>query len=254
MFKIQQYIFLSSTRDSFIWSLLIMVIALLGVSIFFANNALIEQEHMAIIYGAFITRLFLAIGFAWFVCHKIHTMKEGSEIDMIISCRTQDYSFILGFVIGVQGMLFVMILPFVIFIYIFSPVDFLGQITYLASLYVELSSVIVISLAIACVIRNTVVAGLCAIIFYVYARLSGYIEIDSPEAIFTIETLMYYSNFIIGHLTPRFDLMSDSSWIVYGFEDDIFKTYSFAMMQAIGYWFLFLLISMFDFRSLRNTH
>lgn len=212
-----KYILKAALRDRLPLIFLISVFVIFSLSAFIGGSAITEQDQFAIIFTAntlrFLSVSFIILYISFYFNRSFETRDAESLLTRPFS-RLQyllghycAFQLIVGFFIGVSFLMMVLIVK--------SPS--FQNLIWVGGLWIELSLVATIAIFFGMLCKNNIAAILLSFAFYILGRLSGsllHIVNDPSEQSVLIrggEILVQ----VISVILPRFDLMVQSSWLLY---------------------------------------
>jgi ABC-type transport system involved in multi-copper enzyme maturation permease subunit len=215
------YTLKAARRDRLIWIVAITFILSICMSFFLSSAVITEKDMFASVFISGSLRLFAVVGLVLFTSFYIRRLFDNREIEFLLSrpiSRT-------GFVLSIALALSIVALFFAAFAILAviasgsAGIDFSFYI-WSASLAVELLIITNAALFFSMVITSAAGSALCTIGFYVFARMMGQllgisdVDVTMPGA----DVLNLIFNFI-SMFIPRLDLLTQTSWLVYGVND-----------------------------------
>lgn len=228
----------------------VAAIVALGVSLslFFASSAVVEQDQFAIVYTASSLRLLGLVGLALFVVFFIRRSFDARDIEYLlsrpISRATLIFSnscafsilaigagFLLAAIVGAIGM------------HGGQP-D--GLILWIVGVIGEYILVVNVALFFAMVLSSPVTAGMGVLGFYILARMMGELLgiIQSQPFHFVGVEALNTAMKAVSVIVPRLDLMTQTSWILYGTSS--VHDYVFILLQTVAFIFMILIAALID--------
>lgn len=214
-----KFVLTAALRDKLLTTLLLMVAAGAGVSIFLGGAAITEKASFALVFGAGGLRFLGVVGIVLFCCFYVRRCFETKEVEFLLSRPISRMSFLLS-----HGAAFVLLASGVSLL-VSAAVFMIGKprldgfFLWAGSFGVECAVMAVAALFFSMVLSSAAGSALAALGLYVLARLTGMllgIASQPPEsAVFAVLNNLMEA---ISVLVPRLDLMAQTSWLVYGVE------------------------------------
>jgi hypothetical protein len=229
---ITKYILFAAMRDKLMLSLVVASLVIVSMSFFLGSSAVVEQDQFVLIYIASTLRLLFVFGISLFVVFFIRRSFENKDIEYLLSRPVGRIQFVISYIVG----LIVLCSIFSIFaagIIAFISQGFdAGAALWMYSLFCELVIMSVAALFFAMALSSPVTAILVTISFYVLSRLIGNL-LGIADDFYSGTSFELMSNGIkaLSSFVPRFDLMTQSSWLLYGAEGAV--GYGFVTVQGI---------------------
>lgn len=210
-------VLLTALRDRLFTSIAVLVALIFGVSLFLGNAALVETSEAGIVYAGGATRFALVLGLAVFVAFQVQRLFEAREIEAILSRSISRTYFVIAFWAAFAAA--AALLVFCVSVALFSLYGFSIQTaTWCVSLLLECFVVLAFTIFAALTFERATTTIFIAAGFYAFARLIGFflgIRDATPDlgANRVVNPMIDALGFVI----PRLDLMTQTEWLVYGF-------------------------------------
>lgn len=214
-----RFVLTAAFRDKLLTTLLLMVAAGAGVSIFLGGATVTEKASFALVFGAGGLRFLGVVGIVLFCCFYVRRCFETKEVEFLLSRPISRMSFLLS-----HGTAFILLAAGVSLL-ISTAVFFLGKpqldgfLLWSLSFAVECAVMAVAALFFSMVLSSAAGSALATLGLYVLARLTGMllgIAGQPPEG--PVFAVLNNAMEAISVLIPRLDLMGQTSWLVYGVE------------------------------------
>ena len=246
-----KYIILTAIRDKLFLGLFIVAILVIGVSKFLGITALSEQQQMAIVYATGAVRFLVIFGLILFISIHIRRFFETREIEVILTHPISRTKFILSYWIATIFITVLIAIPIIIgTTLIVGVINWQGFALWSVSLVLEGVLVSAIALFGSLILKSSVSSVIFTSCFYALARMSAFIMATADSPIVQSNALIKYIAkpifLAISAVMPRLDQFSQTSWVVYGFENNL---YGFILLQTAIYTALLLSASIIDFRK-----
>lgn len=213
------YILQCARRDKIFLSMLIGIFASLFVCAFLGSNAAHEQDQMKIVYSSSAFRIILAYGFAIFNVFFIIRMITSREIETFLAGPISRRSLIISLVLANAMLVFALcvVSVFLLKILFWSIIPLSNAIFWGISLFLEVLTVVVVSVFFSIMLANATTALLLVTIFYITARIMGFILTSIELAMHGVSFIGIVKTLVIpvSVFFPRLDLFSQSSWLIY---------------------------------------
>lgn len=203
-----------------------------SLSIFFGSAAIIEKQQFASVFLAGSLRLINAFGLSLFVVFFIRRSFETRDIEYMLTRPVSRAGFILSYAFGFMLIGIFTALFSALCLYVLQPSILVqGFMLWAFSIMVENIIMVSASLFFAMVLSSPASAAFATMGLYVLSRLMGGILgiIDSGKHISQFKGLELTVE-LVSFLTPRLDLLGQTSWLIYGPSDG----FGFAQVAAIG--------------------
>lgn len=245
-----RYILLTALRDWLFAGLLFGVTVATLISGSMGDMAMVEPEHLKIVYAGASCRLVLVVGLIVFVCFHIRNAFDSKEIDVFLSRPISRPNLILSYWLGFSVVAALLALPTVVMLYFFGALDKDGFYMWAFSLVLEVLLVVAVALFSAFTLKSAVSSVMASLGFYVLSRMMGFfIATVNSSILFRDQQWNTISKFVMEHLAifvPRLDFFAKSQWLAYGIMEDA-EVWHFAVQAAI-FIPLLLAATVIDFR------
>ena len=247
-----RYIFLTAQRDSLFFALAIGILLSCYFAFFISDAAIDENQQMAMVYAAGLSRVILVLGLIIFISFHIRRSFENREIDLMIVRPISRQKFILSFWLGYSVLALFLVLFTTLTVYLFSVQMYevkgvgsqQGFLIWAGSLYLETLIVAALTIAASLILKSNVLAVMSCLGFYVLSRMAGFVLLIATKP--GNDSVFHKSFFAISSLVPRFDFFGKTEWLLYNVRS-MNEVYLF-IMQAAVYGLLLLTISIIDFK------
>ena len=246
------YVSLAMRRDRIVHFLLFLMLAGFGISVILGSAAVIEKNAFSIAMAGTVLRMLAVLGIVVFISFFIRRLFETREIDYFLATPLTRPRIIgsisLAFI--VFAILLSVLIAVIMLFLIGSPG--IGWLVWSLSVVTELSITVMMAIFFSIVIRSATVATICCLGFYSLARMLG-LMIGILDTKIEYTNIFYVAiNYIVKFIsvvTPRFDLLSQSSWLVY---NDI-GSFAWWILPAqfIAFVILFFLCALYDFKKVQ---
>ena len=239
-----KYILLGAQRDSLFFGLAFAIAIATSLGLFLGDNALSEQNEMAMVYAAGGSRIVMIIGLILFTAFSIRRFFENREIDLMLVRPISRANFIISFWVGfsIVALFFVLFTSGIIFL--LTKPNIAGFLIWSLSLLLESFVVLALAMTSALLLKSAVSAVMLTLGFYVLSRMAGFVMliVTKPGAKDIFDNGFYYLSSVI----PRLDFFGKSEWLVYGVQSD--TEVRLFVLQAAAYLTILIAISIFDFK------
>ena len=213
-----RYVLIAAVRDRLVLSLLLLMIVGASIAIFLGSAAVSESDQFAVVFAAGGLRLTGAVGLILFIVFYLRRSFESRDIDFLLSRPVSRVSFLLSHaaaftILAAVVALFVSVTVCAIAPHSIGP----GYGLWAFSLLAEYIMVVNTALFFAMVLPNAAAGTLAVFALYLLARLIGQIlgiiHAGIPQGGSHILAVIMQ---VISLIVPRFDLMAQTSWLIYG--------------------------------------
>ena len=217
------YIYKAAIHDKVIIALVAALFLSTSLATFLGGNALIERQAFTIVYTAAGLRMSAVVGLCLFVVFFIRRAFDAREIEFLLCRPLSKAGLVLSFAAGFISLAFVVSLVQAICLIVLGGAAFdAGYALWMLSVTAENILLVLAALFFAMILGSAATAALAVLGFYALSRMMGEVlgtiqsGIDFPGAEIISVVLK-----VISILTPRLDLMGQSSWLIYGVEGAI---------------------------------
>lgn len=236
-------------RDRIMQLMLVLMVLAASVSIFLGGAATIEQDKYAIAMAGTSLRTVAVLGLIIFISFFIRRAFDSREIDYLLAAPISRHCLLFTFSAAFMTVA-VLLAAMITLVMIGMARGFNeGLWMWSASVVVELTVTSVMALFFSIVLRSATVSALCCLGFYSLARMIG-VMIGILEAGLIgrdwSTAMMGPVVKVISVVVPRFDLLAQSAWIVYGNADGL--AVWLLPVQAVVFCTLFFVCAAFDLR------
>lgn len=241
-----KYVLLAAVRDKLIISLFVLLLLGSSISIFLGSAAVIEKDQFTLVFTAAGLRLVSVLSLVLFVVFFVRRSFESKDIEFLLSRPVGRIKIIFSYAAAFSILALIISLSVSLSVYCVAPHLYSdAHILWMASITVE--SVIMVSVALffAMYISSAATATMATLAVYVLGRMMGQFLgiIDSP--LVDSQGLYAMALQLVSVITPRLDLLGQSSWLLYGVDNEYGLFY--AMAQGAVFSLLVLLCSSIDF-------
>lgn len=218
-----RYILIAARRDRFFLSVFFLLIITICLAVFFGSSVVTEQDRFATTVAAFGFRLFGVTALVFFTVSYIRRSFESRDIDYLLSRPIGRVRFVLTHAAGFS---FLALITAVLLggttVALESINLHQGILLWWVSIAAEFVIMANVAMFFSFVIGSTTACMAAAFSFYLLSRLMGEIlgilqkGADGPILMLLSKLMELISIFI-----PRFDLLGQTKWILYGIPPEI---------------------------------
>lgn len=228
-----RYVVTAAIRDKLILGMCILLLMAVSLSMFMGSAAITEQDQFAAVFSAGSIRILNCLGLVLFVVFFIRRSFEGRDIEFLLSRPPTRLQIILSFAAGFSILAIVMGVISGLSVIALSPHLFSdGHILWITSLIIENIIMVNVALFFSMILTSAATGAFACFGFYVLSRmmsqLLGIIDSDKGIGYGHLQNIMEG----VSMLMPRMDLMTQTSWLVYGAEG---LSYGFLLFQGLIY-------------------
>lgn len=219
-FSLVKYALMAALRDKLVISMLVMFVLGACLAVFFGSAAVIEKDQFTIVFTAAGLRILSILGLVLFVIFFIRRSFESKDIDFLLSRPVGRISLILSYFIAFSLLCIVMSIAVFGVVCAVAPHLFgMAHIVWGASIMVESIIMVSVALFFSMYISSASNAAMVTMGFYVLGRMMGQlIGIVDSSMVDSYGGLAMMLQ-LVSVVTPRFDLLGQSSWLIYGLAD-----------------------------------
>lgn len=215
-----RYVLTAAVRDRVVWGVVAISLLAVCLSLFTANSAIIEKTQFAIVFMAGSLRLLTLFGLLLFVVFFIRRSFDARDVEFLLTRPISRSSFVLSFSLAFS--LMALVAGAFLFLLV-GGLAFYSKETsgiFLWAIGVSLEYVLVVNTAFffAMVLSSPVSAGLATMGFYILSRMMGQLLAIVHQGGAEIPGRKILSGIfeMTSVIIPRFDLMTQTSWLIYG--------------------------------------
>ncbi len=243
-----KYVLIAAFRDRLILSLLLAILVSSFLSLFLGSSAIIEKDQFILIFTASSLRIVSILGIVLFVVFFIRRSFEARDIEFLLSRPVSRLKLIFSYGFAFSIISIVVGLVSGIAIYCVTPHLFgYGHVLWVVSIIVENVIMANVALFFSMYISSSTSASLVTLGFYVLSRMMGQLLgiIDSN----LVDDNSIYSIILqlVSFITPRLDLIGQSSWLIYGIDDISDLNIAYIILQLFIFPLFVLLATSADF-------
>jgi len=247
MKAIVRFVLLTALRDRLFSGIAGLIALTFGIALFLGNAAIAEQGETGLVYAAGSLRFVLILGLTIFIAFQTQRLYEAREIETILSRAVSRPLFVLSYWVGFSGIALALVIPIaatLFYVYGISSVTLI----WLASLLLECLIVLAFAQFAALTLERATTTIFVTLSFYAFTRLIGFflgIRDTTPDI--GANRALNVMIDALGLVIPRLDLMTQTNWLVYGF--DPAANVTLVLLQAILFICFALIASAFDLRQ-----
>lgn len=246
---LMRYILTAVMRDRVVQIMMVLMILGTSAALFLGSAAIVEQKAFAIATTATTLRSLAVLGLVIFISFFVRRTFESREIDYLLATPLTRHKLLFSFSAAFIIVAAVFAAMIALVVLVLSQKVTEGWMVWSASVLVELSITTMVALFFAVVLKSATVSALCSLGFYSLARMLGAMigiiatKFDGP---IIVSRIVEFIVKVISAVTPRFDLLSQSAWLVYGNADGF--AWWILPVQFLVFCTLFFVCAAFDLR------
>lgn len=243
--SLTNYIFKTALRYKISWAFFLCLAIAASLSLFFGGASITEQDQFSVIFFAssmrFITVMFLVL----LVAFIIRRAMDHNEAEYILSKPVSRLSYLSSHSVAFSSFTLLCVLAIMACFYML-PLTPQSLLIWGSGLLLESLIMVHAALFFALTLSNTVLVAFSCFALYTLGRLMGDIlgilrsEIVSNSPIYLEKTMLFISVFV-----PRFDLLGQSHWLIYGHD---ITNMMVVFGQSVCFIAIFLTASYIDFK------
>ena len=250
-FVLTRYVLKAAGRDRLFLSMFVAVLLAIALSMFTSSTAVTEKAQFSIVYIGASLRLLGMAGLCLFVIFFVRRSFEARDVEYLLTRPVSRISFILSHMVAfsILAVAVAAMVAFAVLVYAYRLNEVtMGTFLWIAGTMGELFVMVNVSFFFAMVLTSPVSGTLATMGFYVLARLMGQLLsiASTGYADFPGAMLLAYILKAISMLVPRFDLMAQTSWLLYGAEH-VLQNYGFIVAQALLFTGMVMVATIIDF-------
>lgn len=241
-----KYVLMAALRDKLIISMLICLAVGSSLSIFLGSAAVIEKDFFTLVFAASGLRLISVFALVLFVVFFVRRSFDSKDIEFLLSRPLGRVKIIFSYATAFILLAIVVSCSVVVTLATIMPHLFNIDFIYWGiTLAVEAIVMVNIAFFFSMYISSAASASMISIACYVLGRMMGQILgiIDSP--LVDSSGLFSMALQLVSVITPRLDLLGQSSWLLYGVED--MTVVYFSLVQCVVFSLLILCATSLDF-------
>ncbi len=241
-----KYVLTAALRDRVITALMILLILGASLSVFVGSSAIIEKNQFSAVFAAGSFRFIGAFGLVLFVVFFMRRSFETKDVEFLLSRPIGRVQFLLSYSFAFYVLAIFMGLAQGLAVYILGPHLFgEGHILWTVSVIIENMIMASMALFFSMFLTSAATAAMASFGFYVLARMMGQI-LGIIYADYSVSNMPILEMAVqmVSVITPRLDLMGQTSWLIYGVGEQINLAFVFA--QGLVFTMLVSLASMLD--------
>ena len=241
-----QYVLKAAIRDKLIIAMLVLIVLTTSMSIFMASSAITEQDQFLAVYASGSLRILAVLGLVVFTAFFVRRSFDAKDVEFLLSRPISRIQFVLSYACAFSILAIILSIACGLALFLMSPDLFSHAfVIWCVSLMVETVIMVNVTFAFAMILSSAATIVLAVLAFYVLARMMGQIlGIMEAELIGPIMEGVEIMMNMVSSVTPRLDLMGQTSWLVYGLGPDV--NLPFIMIQGAIFLALILLVALLD--------
>ncbi len=216
-----------------------------SLSLFLGSSAIVEKDQFTLVFTASSLRLVSVLGLVLFVIFFVRRAFDSKDIEFLLSRPITRVQLIVSYICAFSIISIAIVSGVGLALFSVAPSLFgFDHFIWLVSLVFECVAMVCISMFFAMQITSAASASMASLGVYVLGRLMGQLLgiVDSS----LVDGTGFYAVAlqVVSVITPRLDLLGQSSWLLYGVE---LQSFIFASLQVLFFSFLVLSSACLDF-------
>ncbi len=241
------YVLRASIRDKLVLSLIVLLVTAVSLSVFIGSSAITEPDAAILTFIASSSRFIGVLALVLFVVFYVRRAYETHDIEYLLSRPISRISFVISHLLAfsVLSLFFAVIVSAGLVLFASTFMNYEGFLVWSVSLALELMIVSYAAFFFSMVLPSAVASTMATLAAYTLARMSGQvlgiIDAGGQSSLFEVLGKVMEAASVI---VPRFDLFSQSSWLLYGPDTNI--GLGFILIHGILFLFLITCSAIFD--------
>lgn len=244
-YPLVKYVLMGAVRDKLIVTLLVLLLLGCSLSFFLGSAAVIEKDRFALVFAAGGLRLAGVLGLVLFVVFFVRRSFDGKDVEFLLSRPISRTAFLYSYALAFSLIALALSAAIGLCVYAAGPHLFgPGHVLWIASIAVENIIMVNTALFFAMYMSSATSAAMSTLAFYVLARMMGQLLgiVDSSLVVDTGPMAMAVQ--FVSVVTPRLDLMAQTSWLIYGVGEGV--GIGFVAVQGVLFCLLVTLAALLD--------
>ncbi len=215
-----RYVLVAAMRDKLIWSMVLALVLGSSLSLFFGGSAIIERDQFTLVFAAGALRLISVMGLVLFVVFFVRRSFDSKDIEFLLSRPVDRLQIILSYISAFAVMAVLIGLAVMIAVFASAPKLF-GYDHFIWGMSIIIEGVVMVSIALffSMQIASASSAAMLSLAVYVLGRLMGQLLGIIDAAVVDTNGVYAITMQVVSVITPRLDLLGQTSWLLYGLEE-----------------------------------
>jgi hypothetical protein len=213
-----RYVLTAVLRDRVIQLMIVLMLLGLSAALFLGNTAIVEKKVFTIAMAATILRILSVLGLVTFISFFVRRAFESREIDYLLATPLTRHKLLFSFAAAFVSVAFILAAIMSAILFVLEQYN-IGWLIWSLSVFVELGITAMIALFFSIALKSATVSVLSSLGYYSLARMLGamigILTTKFEAQVYVYRTVDYIVK-LIATITPRFDLLSQGAWLVYG--------------------------------------
>lgn len=212
-----KYVLTAALRDRLMITLMLMILMGASLAVFMGSASIVESGQFAVVFGSGGLRFLGVIGVILFCCFYMRRSFESKEVEFLLSRPISRPAFLVSHALAFSTLALMIAAVITLVVGLLGRPDLTGLLVWGASLVAEFSIMAVASLFFSMVLSSAAGAALATLGIYALGRMVGtLLGILSVAPVNWFFAVVGNVMKLISVLTPRLDMMGQTSWLVYG--------------------------------------
>jgi len=212
-----KYVLIAAMRDKLMMTLALMILIGAAIAVFMGSATTTEADSFSLVFGSGGLRFLGVIGIVLFCCFYIRRSFDSKEVEFLLSRPISRLSFLFSHAVAFSILSFLVAGMIAAIIAFIGNPDMAGLFIWSISIAVEFAIMSVASLFFSMVLSSAAGSALATLGFYALSRMVGVVLgiISHPTDNLAMSFMGGMMKFI-SVVIPRFDMMGQTTWLVYG--------------------------------------
>ncbi len=217
-----KYILVAAMRDKLMVTLALMIVLGAAIAVFMGAATITENESFLLVFSSGGLRFLGVIGVVLFSCFYVRRSFDSKEVEFLLSRPISREAFLVSHALAFSILSFIIAAFIYVVILVIGNPDSLGTFVWAISIASEIAIMSVVSLFFSMVLSSASGSALAALGFYALSRMIGTVlGIVTAAPGGWGMSIMNNTMELISVIIPRFDIMGQTSWLIYGVEEAV---------------------------------
>jgi ABC-type transport system involved in multi-copper enzyme maturation permease subunit len=231
------YVLMAALRDRVLLATVILAGVAVAMSMFVGSAAVVEKTQFVTVFAAGSLRLLCVAAIVLFTAFFIRRSFDQRDVEFLLTRPLSRASFIVAHALAIAVIGVVLAIVAAVAMVLITSLSSLQAFPlWGVSLALETMVMGFVALFFGMVLSSATTSALFAMAFYVLGRMMGQVlsQIETHVAAFKFSGVMEFVMQIVSVIVPRFDLMTQTSWLIYGPQGHEGFAFLFAQAGAFG--------------------
>lgn len=241
------YVLKAAFKDRLLLSYIIFVLLSLSLSVFLGSAAIVEQDQFSIVFLGGALRLLTVFILSLFTVFFVRSAFDTKDIEFMLTRPVTRQQLVVSYALSLSLIAMILSLIMGAGLFVFAgSFDVGGLLLWVFSVAAEAIIIVNAALFFSFVISSAVNSLMALFGLYILGRLIGQILgiIQSGLSPTAADGPLSFVMNVVSVLTPRFDLMGQTSLLVY---NDAVIGYGYILVHCLLFSLLFVIAALFDF-------